>query len=220
YTINNSDNKDISISQNISSNVTPDDITKIDINASIAIKGSANGVFKNLKNITSINGLDKLDTSQVTNMQQMFASCPKLTELDLSSFNTDKVTNYNGLFLNDTNLTSINLYNFTVADDAKMVVMFRFCSNLKKLVLGSGFKFPEIKGKPDSFLPNLGTWVNMGVDQGSPAKGTNQWSSTDLMTKYQGSTDHDTYVCFANLGGTVTVHRKDEDGKQLVDQDG
>ena len=219
YTIDNSANNNISISQNIS-NVTPDDITEIDINAPIAIKGSANGVFNNLKNITSINGLDKLDTSQVTNMQQMFASCPKLTELDLSSFNTNKVTNYTGLFLNDTNLTSINLYNFTIADDAKMLIMFRFCSNLKKLVLGSGFKIPEIKGKPGSFLPDLGTWVNMGVDQGSPAKGTNKWSSTDLMTKYQGSTDHDTYVCFANLGGTVTVHRQDEDGKQLVDQDG
>ena len=219
YSIDNSVNNDISISQNISS-ITPDDITEIDINASIAIIGSANGVFKNLKNITSINGLDKLDTSQVTSMQQMFASCPKLIELDLSSFSTDKVTNYTGLFVNDTNLTSINLSNFTIADDAKMLIMFRFCSNLKKLVLGSGFKIPEIKGKPDSFLPDLGTWVNMGVDQGSPAKGTNKWSSADLMTKYQGSTDHDTYVCFANLGGTVTVHYQDEDGKQLVDQDG
>ena len=219
YSIDNSANNDISISQNISS-ITPDDITKIDINASIAIIGSANGVFKNLKNITSINGLDKLDTSQVTSMQQMFASCPKLIELDLSSFSTDKVTNYTGLFVNDTNLTSINLSNFTIADDAKMLIMFRFCSNLKKLVLGSGFKIPEIKGKPDSFLPDLGTWVNMGVDEGSPAKGTNKWSSADLMTKYQGSTDHDTYVCFANLGGTVTVHYQDEDGKQLVDQNG
>ena len=219
YSIDNSVNNDISISQNISS-ITPDDITEIDINASIAIIGSANGVFKNLKNITSINGLDKLDTSQVTSMQQMFASCPKLTELDLSSFNTDKVTNYTGLFVNDTNLTSINLSNFTIADDAKMLIMFRFCSNLKKLVLGSGFKIPEIKGKPDSFLPDLGTWVNMGVDEGSPAKGTNKWSSADLMTKYQGSTDHDTYVCFANLGGNVTVHYQDEDGKQLVDQNG
>ena len=219
YSIDNSVNNDISISQNISS-ITPDDITEIDINASIAIIGSANGVFKNLKNITSINGLDKLDTSQVTSMQQMFASCPKLIELDLSSFSTDKVTNYTGLFVNDTNLTSINLSNFTIADDAKMLIMFRFCSNLKKLVLGSGFKIPEIKGKPDSFLPDLGTWVNMGVDEGSPAKGTNKWSSADLMTKYQGSTDHDTYVCFANLGGTVTVHYQDEDGKQLVDQNG
>ena len=219
YSIDNSVNNDISISQNISS-ITPDDITEIDINASIAIIGSANGVFKNLKNITSINGLDKLDTSQVTSMQQMFASCPKLIELDLSSFSTDKVTNYTGLFVNDTNLTSINLSNFTIADDAKMLIMFRFCSNLKKLVLGSGFKIPEIKGKPDSFLPDLGTWVNMGVDEGSPAKGTNKWSSADLMTKYQGSTDHDTYVCFANLGGNVTVHYQDEDGKQLVDQNG
>ena len=217
YTINNTDNKDISISQNVNG-ITVDDITEIDINASIAIIGSANGVFKNLKNITSINGLDKLDTSQVTSMQQMFASCPKLIELDLSSFSTDKVTNYTGLFVNDTNLTSINLSNFTIADDAKMLIMFRFCSNLKKLVLGSGFKIPEIKGKPDSFLPDLGTWVNMGVDEGSPAKGTNQWSSADLMTNYQGDRDHDTYVRYT--GGIVTVHRQDEEGKQLVDQDG
>ncbi|MEB3362995.1 hypothetical protein SDC49_02640 [Lactobacillus sp. R2/2] len=46
YTINNSDNKDISISQNVNG-ITVDDITEIDINAPIAILGSAQRLFVN-----------------------------------------------------------------------------------------------------------------------------------------------------------------------------
>ncbi|MBC6369783.1 BspA family leucine-rich repeat surface protein [Lactobacillus kullabergensis] len=219
YTIDNSANNNISISQNIS-NITPDDITEIDINAPITIKGSASQLFYKLSNLNVIKNLNNLVTNDVTDMSFMFANCLKLATLDLSTFDTTNVSNFNGMFGGDTDLSSINLSSFKITDNSKMNTMFRFCSNLKKLVLGSGFKIPEIKGKPDSFLPDLGTWVNMGVDQGSPAKGTNKWSSADLMTKYQGSTDHDTYVCFANLGGTVTVHRQDEEGKQLVDQNG
>ncbi|MBC6356961.1 BspA family leucine-rich repeat surface protein [Lactobacillus helsingborgensis] len=219
YTIDNSANNNISISQNIS-NVTPDDITEIDINAPITIKGSASQLFYKLSNLNVIKNLNNLVTNDVTDMSFMFANCLKLATLDLSTFDTTNVSNFNGMFGGDTDLSSINLSSFKITDNSKMNTMFRFCSNLKKLVLGSGFKIPEIKGKPDSFLPDLGTWVNMGVDEGSPAKGTNKWSSADLMTKYQGSTDHDTYVCFANLGGTVTVHYQDEDGKQLVDQNG
>ena len=217
YTIDNSANNNISISQNIS-NVTPDDITEIDINAPITIKGSASQLFYKLSNLNVIKNLNNLVTNDVTDMSFMFANCLKLATLDLSTFDTTNVSNFNGMFGGDTNLSSINLSSFKITDNSKMNTMFRFCSNLKKLVLGSGFKFPEIKGKPDSFLPDLGTWVNMGEGNGSLTKGTNQWSSADLMTNYQGDRDHDTYVRYT--GGIVTVHRQDEEGKQLVDQDG
>ena len=89
---------------------------------------------------------------------------------------------------------------------------------MTKLILGKGFKFTTTNGRPNNSLQQPGTWVNMGVDQGSPAKGTNIWTSDELMTNYQGDRDHDTY--FRYTGGIVTVHRQDEEGKQLVDQDG
>ena len=216
YTINNSDNKDISIKNNIS-NVAGTDITEIDINAPIAIIGSAQSLFSYL-NFTKINGLDKLDTSKVTNMSNMFFDCPKIVSLDLSSFDTTNVTNFNMMFVADKSLGSVDLSSFSIKDNATTQVMFKLCENLKKLILGKGFKFTISNDKPNNSLQQPGTWINMGVDQDSPAKGTNIWTSDELMTNYQGDRDHDTYARYT--GGTITVHRQDEDGKQLVDQDG
>ena len=48
---------------------------------------------------TTITGLDKLDTSNVTNMFSTFYAT-KVSILDLSSFNTSKVTNMNYIFSN------------------------------------------------------------------------------------------------------------------------
>ncbi|UZN42450.1 BspA family leucine-rich repeat surface protein [Lactobacillus sp. IBH004] len=221
YTINNSDNKDISIFNNIS-NVAGTDITEIDINAPIAIIGSAEILFYRLLNLTTINGLNKLDTSKVTNMKQMFMSCTKMTSLDLSSFDTTNVTSFNTMFASDPNLTSVDLSSFTVSDNATTMGMFalskQLTSSLSKLILGKGFKFTTSNDRPNNSLQQPGTWINMGEDNGSLTKGTNQWSSADLMTNYQGDRDHDTYVRYT--GGIVTIHRQDEDGKQLVDQDG
>ncbi|NUE97677.1 BspA family leucine-rich repeat surface protein [Lactobacillus melliventris] len=179
------DTRDISISQNIKG-VNVDEIKEIDLNAPIAIIGSANGVFKNLKNLATIKGLDNLDTSQVTDFSLMFSG--------------------------DTALTSADLSNFQVAPNAAMTDMFSSCSSLTKLTLGTGFKFIGSTGLNDL----SGTWVNMGAGEGSPAKGTNKWTSAELVTNYQGDTNHDVYVRFTNLGGTVTVHRQDEQGNQIV----
>ena len=221
YTINNSDNKDISIGSNID-NVSGSDIAEIDINAPIAIIGSAEMLFFRLTNLNTINGLDKLDTSKVTSMLRMFFGCEKIVSLDLSSFNTTNVTSFNVMFSGDPNLTSVDLSSFTVADDATTMGMFvlskDYTPSLSKLILGKGFKFTTNNGRPNNSLQQPGTWVNMGEGDGSLAKGTNQWSSADFMTKYQGDRDHDTYVRYT--GGIVTVHRQDEEGKQLVDQDG
>ncbi len=48
---------------------------------------------------TTINGLNKLDTRNVTNMELMFYNT-KISTLDLSSFDTSKVTNMNNMFRN------------------------------------------------------------------------------------------------------------------------
>ena len=221
YTINNSDNNDISISQNVNG-ITVDDITEIDINAPVAILGSAQRLFCKLSNLVSIKGLNNLNTSQVTDMTKMFFGCTKIVSLDLSSFDTTKVTSFNTMFASDPSLTSVDLSSFTVANDATTLGMFVISEDdtpsLSKLILGKGFKFTTRNGRPNNSLNLPGTWVNMGEGDGSLTKGTNQWSSADLMTNYQGDRDHDTYVRYT--GGTVTVHRQDEEGKQLVDQNG
>ena len=63
--------------------------------------------FYNMTNLKSITGLNYLNTSEVTNMDDMFTNCKLLTSLDLSSFNTSKVVYMGWMFSGCTNLRTI-----------------------------------------------------------------------------------------------------------------
>ena len=62
-------------------------ITKIVFDASFgnAIPKSCYRWFYGMSNLTTITGLDYLNTSEVVNMEEMFAGCSSLTSLDLSN---------------------------------------------------------------------------------------------------------------------------------------
>jgi surface protein len=57
--------------------------------------------------LTTIEGIENLNTSSVTNMDSMFAGCTELTTLDLSHFDTSNVTKMDYMFDNCSNLTTI-----------------------------------------------------------------------------------------------------------------
>ncbi|EJU89697.1 BspA family leucine-rich repeat surface protein [Enterococcus faecalis] len=82
--------------------------------------------------IVSIN-LSGLDTSQVTDMTNMFSSCSKLTSLDLSSFNTSQVTSMEGMFSGCSSLSSLDVSNFVTGAVTSMINMFNGCSSLSSL---------------------------------------------------------------------------------------
>ena len=54
--------------------------------------------FYNASQLTSITGLEYLNTSEVTNMSHMFAGCTKLEDIDVSHLDTGKVTDMSGMF--------------------------------------------------------------------------------------------------------------------------
>ena len=56
--------------------------------------------------------VSEFNTTNVTNMYQMFSYCSSLTSLDLSSFNTSKTTNMSYLFDDCTKLKNLNISNF------------------------------------------------------------------------------------------------------------
>ena len=89
--------------------------------------------FYNLRGLTTIEGIENLNTSEVTDMSAMFRGCSRLTSLNLSNFNTSKVTNMSGMFLECSNLTSLNLSNFNTSKVTNMSGMFQYCSGLKEL---------------------------------------------------------------------------------------
>ena len=80
--------------------------------------------------LTEIRNLDYLNTSEVTNMEEMFYNCKALTSLDLSTFNTEKVTKMNGLFHGCESLISLDLNSFNTDNVNDINDMFGYCSAL------------------------------------------------------------------------------------------
>ena len=81
--------------------------------------------------------VSEFNTSNVTNMYQMFYNCSSLTSLDLSSFNTSNVKSMNSMFYGCSSLTSLDLSSFNTSNVTNMVQMFYGCSSLTSLNLSS-----------------------------------------------------------------------------------
>ena len=78
--------------------------------------------FEDLQSLKSIEGFEHLNTTEVTDMNRMFAGCESLTAtaLDLSSFNTAKVTDMRVMFSGCKSLTWLDLSNFDTAKVTNM----------------------------------------------------------------------------------------------------
>ena len=83
--------------------------------------------FKELKYLTSISGLENLNTTHVTDMSKMFYNCYELNSLDLSQFNTGNVEKMNEMFYNCHGLNSLDLSAFNTAKVNNMDRMFYYC---------------------------------------------------------------------------------------------
>jgi surface protein len=93
--------------------------------------------FGQMENLKAIIGLSNLNTSEVTNMGEMFGGCKKLTSLNLRGFNTSKVKNMYGMFYGCTSLTALNLSSFNTSKVLYMDYMFYMCKSLKDLDIRS-----------------------------------------------------------------------------------
>ena len=84
---------------------------------------------------TSLVELDvsNFDTSKVTDMNSMLSACTTLTELDVSNFDTSNVTDMSWMFYNSTNLIDLNLSTFNTSNVTDMSYMFNSCYSLTKL---------------------------------------------------------------------------------------
>ena len=74
--------------------------------------------------------VSNFDTSKVTNMSSMFYGMTGLTNLDVSNFNTSKVTDIQAMFLNCTNLKLLNISNWDTSKITNMRASFNGCRSL------------------------------------------------------------------------------------------
>ena len=123
----------------------------------LSYSGSAYGMFSGDSNLEIID-LEGFDTSEITNMANMFAGIKadildvskfdtrnvrnmagmfdgaiNLTNLDISKFSTDKVTDLTLMFANLTKLEQLNVSKFNTNNVASMAGMFEGVSNLTNL---------------------------------------------------------------------------------------
>lgn len=91
--------------------------------------------FMEMTGLTSISGMENLNTSEVTEMFGMFAYCSALRTLDLSHFNTEKVTTMNALFFGCEAMESLDLSSFDTKNVTNMGSMFSGCKALTSLSL-------------------------------------------------------------------------------------
>ena len=93
--------------------------------------------FESCSHMTEIIGLNYFNTSNVTDMSNMFEGCHDLTTLDLSSFNTTNVTTMFAMFRNCFVLKSLNLSSFNTSNVTDMSDMFDLCTSLTSLDVSS-----------------------------------------------------------------------------------
>ena len=87
--------------------------------------------FNDCSALTDIQGIQNLNTTEVTNMGYMFYNCSNLTSLDLSGFDTQRVSEMNSMFFGCSKLTTIFVSNkFVVENVTQSDNMFSFCDKL------------------------------------------------------------------------------------------
>ena len=106
------------------------------------------GWFYELNLLERIEGLEHLNTSQVTSMGWMFKGCGSLTSLDLSRFDTSKVTDMRGMFYSCESLTTIycnSSWSDRLSDD-----MFSGCNSLRGAATNVGNSYDVSMANPET----------------------------------------------------------------------
>ena len=117
-------------------------------NASLLFTGTSNQ--GDLTNVTEIEGLSQLDTSNVTSMLSMFNGLSSVTNLDVSGFDTSNVTDMTAMFKGMGSITSLDLSNFDTSKVTDMERMFNGMGSVKSLDV-SGFDTSNVTTMQDMF---------------------------------------------------------------------
>lgn len=86
--------------------------------------------FNYFRNMTAIEGLEYLNTSQVTDMNQMFAGCKKLQTLDITALDVSNVTNMSEAFEGCEALTEIDVTGWNTGKVTNFFRTFNYCPAL------------------------------------------------------------------------------------------
>ena len=121
-------------------------VREVRFEGSLTINGTVQSMFDTLPNLTTVTGLENLNTSNVYSMYGMFANCSSLSSIEgINKLDASKVTDMSYMFENCGSLTSLDLSGLNIGlninkngnkdDPITMKEMFRGCSKLKSIIL-------------------------------------------------------------------------------------
>ncbi len=122
--------------------------------------GNESGPTK-FSEITTIDFGNCINTSNVTNMTEMFCACTTLSSLDLSSFDTSNVTSMKKMFSGCTSFSSLNLTGFQFKDDVDVGKMFQ------RAGANSGFTI-KVDADGYRYLKNKNTYIGSNAKYVQP----------------------------------------------------
>lgn len=106
--------------------------------------------FFGCTNLKNIEGINNLNTTEVTDMGAMFRNCSSLTDLDVSGFDTRKVTTMGTMFAGCSKLSTLDVSGFDTKNVTDMYCMFNKCSGLTTLNV-SGFDTKNVTNMREMF---------------------------------------------------------------------
>ena len=136
------------------------DITSLVIRKGVKLSSGAVGLFVNCSNLASVEGVENLDTGDVTNMYKMFYGCNSLLQLDVSSWNTDKVSDFRYMFAYCRGMTKVNVRGLVTSTAKNIGDMFRSCESLPQLDLSSW----DVSNVTDISYMFYGSYVLKDID--------------------------------------------------------
>lgn len=129
-------------------------VEKVVFDESFARAKPTNGFmwFDSFSSLKAIDGMEHLNTEEMSNMSMMFNECRVLKSIDLSRFNTEKVTDMSAMFKDCDDLTVLDLSTFCTDKVVDMNNMFYHCSALTNIYVS------------DKFVVTALTMENAGTD--------------------------------------------------------
>ena len=165
--------------------------------------------FFNMQNLQTIEGMEYLNTSEVTNMAYMFGLCTSLTSLGLSSFNTSKVTNMKGMFDGCGGLKSLNLSSFNTSKVNEMSNMFYECFNLLSIFVGNAWTTSTVDSSGRMFYSCNSLVGGQGTTYSSSNPQDKTYAHIDGGASNPGyftATGTQAYACYTSSNTTLTFY--------------
>ena len=181
--------------------------------------------FFSMRNLTSITGIEYLNTSEVTSMRYMFYNCSSLTSLDVTNFDTSQVTDMIGMFSNCKSLTSLDVTNFNTSNVTNMGNMFSDCSKLTSLDV-TKFNTSKVTNMYGMFT-NCSSLTSLDVTNFNTSKvtnmsgmfsGCNSLSSLDV-TNFDTSQVTDMRMMFTSCNSLSSLDLTNFDTRKVTDME-